>query len=1256
MKMKHFTLKCLFPMLLCCMGLVSSYAENTKDCTVGWNRDNYAVEYECAQGTSEIGNSYSIHTTLKKATKQYLPTDFELDETRPLINDVDQLSSPWNAPHDWEGNLAHLIDGDPETYWHTNWSNNTNRQYLQIALEEPVHELISMKFTRRWHKYNSQDLSTTDHVTMWGIYGATDPDAEDQEWVLLAESETPYGNAGETLNTIGFDTQGYQYLRFYAEATNSNKKFWHAAEIQLYPCTQVDDHTAALNALEKIFLAYEIYGDVFDEYIGEAPGQYPAEKVEAFQQALSDAVDGLDNGNNYTTGEIEAFTEAIKETYQAVLDSKIPFTLADGYYRLRHGLIFKNNIPSGEVDDNEQPILVNSDVYKYMYSTLSNGKIIARWGTPADVDNDCPSLWLVTNKDGLFDIKNCATDARFNKWDSSVSVVTMSEDSENLIAADLIENIDGIPLVALRVSTQNTSSYFHPLSHGISAGAGYGTGTEGNIIGWANDASKVSEWVFEPVDEATALAVIKAYEPYKDDAARASNFKMMRDDIEGKLTTAKDLSLKNVLIKDANQLSSPWGCGHAYEGNIAHLIDNDPVTYWHSNWSNNVDRQYVQVALDEPVDGLIKMRYVRRLYNYNSTVKNEQNHPTEWSVYGSDDPKANDKDWEKLAEFETPYNEPGEIFVTDGFDTKGMKYLRIYAEANNSGTHFWHAAEIQLCPADKDVDEIEDPETSQYHMMGAIGTTMNNLYEQLKDVDPATITVEQYASFKAAYDAFVAKFVDPSALRAKIVSVKDADQMVVVGTAPGFWKDKSVSDNLAKAIADAKAYDKAGKYTVEQSEAFISALDSAVANIKPAANPIQTGKWYRIRFGTEEEYNYYSWNKAGNETQYRNAEGAETNEGVGIQNEANFGKYMTVAKSEVVEDEDDYGEYTHSVVVPLTKDEVAIDDKLYTDAKEDIVDPDMALFQFIPFEDAYIIQNKATGLYLQKKPESNDIYLSTHPSLFSQEVVGYGQNALFVKTLNKVKQNPLHFARNYNVVTTYGNYGDSDGRRGCFFIEEAEDVSADYTANTTHLKMWENTMIARCYPVSMTAVDKEQGTMWNVVSIEKEVDDALITMTVKLCKMENNTAPAGQPFIYVKGDYEELEEHDEEDEPELANFTFGSDFVTEPKNEGPLKGVFAKSTIGIGVLTVSDAELIRTTSESPINTNGAYIADVDIIPRTAEIEVDFDESITSVNTVLKTIVKGGNIYTIDGQFVTKGNLNSLKKGAYIINNVKVIIQ
>ena len=938
----------------------------------------------------------------------------------------------------------------------------------------------------------------------------------------------------------------------------------------------------------------------------------------------------------------------------------MPFTLADGYYRLRHGVIFRNDIPTGEVDEEGNPVYKTIEVPKYMYSVVSGGKIIARWHTPDfnEALDNCPALWKVTNKDGLFDIVNCATDARFDAWSSSP--LTLSKESQNLIAVDLKGNVDGVPQVALRVSTQNTSSYFHPLNHKIQAGAGYGTGTGDVIIGWANDASRVSEWVFEPVSDAEAATIIQAYEPYKDQAQLVDNYKAMLEDAKEKLEIAKDLSFVGALITSTEQLSSPWSCGHAFEGNIAHLIDDDPMTYWHTNWNNNTDRHYVQVALNEAVHDLICMKFTRRMYQYNSTNPCIKDHVTSWSIWGSDDPAAEEEDWVSLAEFETPYNEPGETIVTDGFDTQGLKYLRIYGEETNQGSKYWHVAELQLYPSPL---QINDPATSQYHMMGSIGTALNNALNQLADVNPDEVTLEQFTKLKAAYDPFIAKFVDPAPLRAKIEEVKGADAIMAIGTDPGFWSDNGASNNLEQAIADAKSYDEGGVYTTAKSENQIAKLDEAVTNIKASAIKVQPGKWYRIRFGTEEEYAEHNWNTNGNETQYRTVDGEVTDV---VINEANFGHYMTVAKLEQVTEEDEYGSYTQNTIVPIEKDYVAIDDQLYGDALEDIQDPDMALFRFIALGDsAYIIQNKATGLYLQKKSENNDgIFLSPEPSFFTQEIVGYGQNAFFIKTFAGESQNPLHFARNKNVVITYGYYGDSDGRRGCFFVEEVENVATDYAENTARIGVWDGEMIGRCYPVAMKAVDDNQGAMWTISAVEREAatDDTPAQVKVQLVKLADNEAAAGRPFIYVKsGEYVPEEYLDEGAEPDLVEFTLGSDLVAKPTDDGALKGVFTRTSVGEGVYTVGATTFVRTdASNAAVNSNRVYISDEEAFPRNYKVELIFDESgEDGITTTLQKVAKTGNIFTLDGRLIGKGNLNSvnnLPSGIYIVNGVKVVVK
>lgn len=1166
--------------------------------------------------------------------------DYVLDETKPLITSVDQLSSTWSCNHDYEGNIEHLIDDDPMTYWHSDWGRNTGRHFVQVSLNEPTHELVSMKFTRRKFKYNSTDLCTADHVIKWGIYGAGEPDTEDSDWELLLEAETPYNAPGETMNTIGFDTKGLQYLRIYGEETNSGKRYWHCAEIQLYPCELASELQSAIKELTELYILYEPYLDTFKDNAGTIAGQYLPDAVSAFETTLLRANDIVNGSGTHTAAEVKEIINALKSTYQAVLDSVVPFTLADGYYRIRHALTFIN-------DDQEVP--------KYMYSLATEDKIIARWGTPEDLNVDCTVLWKVTNQSGFFDIVNCATEARFDEWVSNP--LTMSQGSTNLIAVELVENLGGDACVTMRCASQidNNRAFFHPLNHGISASTLIGSGTDDVIIGWANDQYKVSEWVFEPVDEATAVAIIEAYGPYHEHAQLVENFIALRDEAAAKLEVAKDIHAKDPLITKVGQLSSPWNAPHEFEGNLAHLIDGDPLTYWHTNWNNNTDRHYVQVALNEPVHNLICMKFTRRLYQYNSTNPSVKDHVIAWSIWGSDDPTAAEEDWETLAEFDTPYTEPGETMVTDGFDTQGKKYLRIYGEDTNEGKKYWHVAELQLYPSP--IVVVDSP-TSQYHMMGSVGTALNDVLTPLLSIDPETITQSKYDALLAAFEAFDAVYVDPHPLRNKILEVEEGAEIVAYGTNPGFWApDNQAIKQLSQAINEARAYDEGGQFTESQRDQHIANLEAKSEGIKEAANPILGGKWYRIRFGTEEEYNKYGWNKNGNETQFRTVNGETTET---VVNESLFGKYLTIARLDAVTNEDEGGTFNCNVISPISKEDVSLEHNTYCDDLEDIENPDMALWRFIPVGDnEFYLQNKATGLYLQKKAENNNgLGVSLHPSIFSQEVAGYGQNALFIKTLHGEQQNPMHFARNMNSAITYGSWGDSDGRRGCFFIEEVEDVSTGYAQNTSNLAVWDGAMIARCYPISLQATNISQGIMYTVSSIER--NDAEVEVTLK--PMVNNSVPAARPFIYIKnGSYIAPEDRSEYDEPQLVAITFGTEIVKEPNNGGALKGVFTRTNVDSGVLLVGEETIDAADSSTAIDSDRAYIATEDSYSSSDEILISFDNNPEDgISGVLQKVARDGEIYTLDGRLVNRnGNLNSLRgaqPGVYIVNGVKVIIK
>ena len=149
------------------------------------------------------------------------------------------------------------------------------------------------------------------------------------------------------------------------------------------------------------------------------------------------------------------------------------------------------------------------------------------------------------------------------------------------------------------------------------------------------------------------------------------------------------------LVSNVSQLSSPFTC--SWEGSLAALLDNNSETYWHSIYYQDgsvvpVHSHYLQVELAESVSENIYLQVTRR--------QTENDHITQWGVYGSNNATAADGDWVELATIDMPYGNRRETLLSAPFDTKGYKYLRFYID-NTTGEEgvtrgFGHLSEFRL--------------------------------------------------------------------------------------------------------------------------------------------------------------------------------------------------------------------------------------------------------------------------------------------------------------------------------------------------------------------------------------------------------------------------------------------------------------------------------------------------------------------------------------------------------------------------------
>lgn len=251
-----------------------------------------------------------------------------------VITEASQFSSPFSQ-NDLGGrdggdlSAGVLIDGDPSTFWHSYWSggNATNGEhYLQVELNRDVEGDLELLISRR------QGL-TSDHVTTWGIYGSDQPEGEKFDYQWIADVNMPY-NEDVVENSAAFSIaqgSGFKYLRFYAEATTSNRGYFHVSEFQIYmtapnPENQaahmgdiftdliaaieeadaVDPNNVSKTDYENLKAAYDPFIDV---YVDPRPLRNAIEKA---QIALDLCVEGPDPGA-WDFGATDDFIEQLEE-------------------------------------------------------------------------------------------------------------------------------------------------------------------------------------------------------------------------------------------------------------------------------------------------------------------------------------------------------------------------------------------------------------------------------------------------------------------------------------------------------------------------------------------------------------------------------------------------------------------------------------------------------------------------------------------------------------------------------------------------------------------------------------------------------------------------------------------------------------------------------------------------------------------------------------------------------------------------------
>ena len=620
---------------------------------------------------------------------------------------------------------------------------------------------------------------------------------------------------------------------------------------------EIPDFTHALSLLEDCYEQHIPYTGGFFE-IGTEAGQYNcAEDYDQFESSLfraeailSDPEKAQEEG--VTAEVIYDLINLIETLYAKILASKVPLTIADGNYRIVSAMEWTNTrqIDTGEVDENGNPITqtVTTHPTKAMYATLEGN---AMW---ANIDStDCRYLWNLTNntESGFIKMKNIATDGILNDCSKS-SPATLTADSQTEMKFEVIERIDDKVVVAMKPSTRGGYGYLHCNGHSG------GSGTASNIVGWEASAP-ASQWILEPVSDQEVAELVDAFAPIKDHEILVSRFQDLIAEAEATIEQAKDEQYiseraADGLITDTLQFSSPFS--DPTEGSFANVLNDDANTFWHSTWQEGNKQNhdhFFQVSFQEPVSGYVQSFMRRRAAindhitklgvfgTNNENVVSQQIAEGEWTNLTEDG-------WTNLGSYDLSKNASSALTTySNTLDFgEGYKYLRFYIDGTTTGRGYGHFATFQLY-------QITIDGNTQWSQMGDVAAALDTAFITAQSIDMDEVEMSDYEALKQALDAFKAALVDPSALAAAINDIKDINQLIAIGDAPGFWKQDSNFGELSNTLQAAIAYLKGGAYTQEQVDAYTQALTTGKKDLFASANPVEEGKWYAIRFDTQEK-------------------------------------------------------------------------------------------------------------------------------------------------------------------------------------------------------------------------------------------------------------------------------------------------------------------------------------------------------------------------------------------------------------------
>lgn len=1071
-----------------------------------------------------------------------------------------------------------------------------------------------------------------------GVENSDDPRAG------AAGGNQDYSRAGFVLATDHLAENGtnVQYLGHYSEPFYS---IWNDTNYWLIFSVFQPTGKEKLLAYTTAYYGTDNADPALNYPAGTTPGYFKAGLVDAAHAAWQEAYDILQVEGSYTLTDEETnvLCDKIENTMTALTAADARFPLTAGRYLIND----------------------NRDTKLYLNATTVSNKdawACSAYTVPEELDYSAASY--------LWDVEIAGQDSIYLKHLLTGLYVQSTMADNNHYAL-------GKEPVALKLSapTAGNRATFWITPKGDERAC---TNPAGWMLSWTdvNDAgnhftftavdvddAKVAQWAAEAKQNKLNETLATTYA----NATAQYNGGNVFNRPEGATYTGLFTEDGKMVSATGDEDNSNWWCNkkQGNEGTYEALTDNDPTSYFHSNWGGgefepSIEKNHYLVAkLDAPASGDIMIKVAKRATG--------NDYPTQFAVYGANDfdKAAGTASWVFQGYADISYTDSVAYTMKDAAgndsiassikDGVGVAYAHLDASyaylrfsatktqynagqpANNRG--YFALSEMNVWPTTGVVKtvtpEYQEALSAAPEVYAALGEEINKAAAELA---ANKATQAQIDALNAAIEEFKNNLPVPSrvtdAYNAAKAFLDAANTNNMIGTELAQYSQET-ADALQTTLAKYETFDKIDLVSIN---AAVNDINAAFNAFKGSVRLPEAGKFYTLKSASTKVVAEADKQAQGYQGAIYNAIVYSTgNNKSNSLPDANSAVRFTFANhsSEVTAD----GETSLDAMMSSLSDSISLkDDASYVWKAETAQDGKM------------VLRNLATGMYLTGA--NGKLYQSTEPT----PILGEG-----------VKPNVFRFnlGEDANGVTQYMNTKGATGTVVPWkdpadensywqFNELADD---DYTTECFAIKgVSEGQFYACTFPVAITP--DGNAVPYTVLGVN-EAKDKLILAEVE------DEVPAGTPVILL------ADVLTNNGEGTVGNLTVGcedlasAEFVFEPKVGDGLCGVLCEPVeIAETCGHLANGKIV--TGAYTVPCNGAYLANAAITAEKGDASIALAKGVGDTLTgiddakvvVLPSVV---NVYGINGQLIKKSvkaanATKNLPAGVYVIGGQKVLVK